>query len=505
MNATGHRTRLICSLSSPSFRQVREGMLAAQIKGADMAEVRLDLLRPLPDANTIRDLLASAPLETIATLRPKRQGGAYEGDESTRLALLQAAADVATYVDVEDDVPLSQWPRGRVIVSHHDFASNAPDLERLVKTLCETPAEVVKIAFTANSPVDAMRALDVLHHANKPMISIAMGEAGVLSRLTCAKFNAFGTFASMDRESGTAPGQPTIEEFLNLYRWRRITPKTELYGVIACPVAHSMSPAIHNAAFDSCSYDGLYIPCLVEPPAESFDAFMDAAISRPHLDWRGFSVTIPHKKHAIDYVGAKNCDDLSVQIGAVNTIVLAPGKPPRGVNTDYAAAVDSLCKAMGIERADLAGMKISVLGAGGVARAVVAALAHHGANITIHNRTTQRAKELAEEFACSWGELAYAHNTPADVVINCTSAGMHPNLESSPLDSIPTGAKVVFDTIYNPIETKLLVQGAARGTRTVSGLEMFVRQAAEQFEAWTQTPAPLDVMRNVILKRLSPD
>jgi len=484
---------------------MRRDMCLAARKGADTVECRLDLLDQIPCADEVQSLLASAPVDTIVTARPERQGGRFGGDESTRLELLRHAARFATFVDIEDDVPVAQWPKGRIIVSRHDFSGNMPQLQQIVRNLEDSSAEVVKVAFTAQGPRDALRALDVLRDARKPTIALAMGEEGVASRIVCAKFGAFGTFASLDSESPTAPGQVTIDQMTGLYRWNDINADTRLFGVIACPVAHSMSPAIHNAAFGATGYNGVYVPLLVKAGAANFTDLMDELLSRPWLDWLGLSVTIPHKENAIAYVGIGNCDELSVKIGAINTVVIQASNALRGMNTDYGAAVDSLCHAMGIERAGLGGMKVSVLGAGGVARAVVAALSYYGAIVTVHNRTHERARALADEFGCDWKPLDQAHATAAEVIINCTSTGMHPNVDSSPIASLPGGVRVVFDTIYNPLKTRLLVQSSHQGARTVSGLEMFVNQAAEQFEAWTQIPAPRSVMRDVIVERLSRD
>jgi 3-dehydroquinate dehydratase/shikimate dehydrogenase len=230
---------------------------------------------------------------------------------------------------------------------------------------------------------------------------------------------------------------------------------------------------------------------------------MDPLLERPWLDWRGLSVTIPHKENALAYVGEMECDELSVAIGAINTISMhTRGRrmQPSGDNTDYSAAIDALCGAMGITRDELAGRQTAVLGAGGAARAIVAALRHYGANVTVHNRTLTRARSLADEFGAS---AAGDDTAPqAEIIINCTPLGMHPAVDGSPLEAIPQGTRVVFDTIYNPVETRLLRLARQAGCTCISGVEMFVNQAAAQFEIWTNRPAPRDIMRQVVLRQL---
>jgi len=504
MAQTPPATRLICPLTAETLPEMQEECLAALRAGADAVEIRLDYLNRLPSETELAELIAACPVEVIVTCRPTRQGGRYDNDEGERLALLaKAAACGAAWVDIEDDVPPDQRPAGPVILSHHDFDRCPDDLGALAAELDASPAAGNKVAVVAAGPEDALRVLDVLRACRKPTIALGMGEAGVLSRIVCRKLGAAGTFAALSADRIAAPGQPTIGQFKDLFRWDAIGPATSCYGVIGCPVAQSMSPAIHNAAFAADGIDGVYVPLLIQPGADSFARFMDALLARPWLDWRGLSVTIPHKESALAYVGADCCDELAVQIGAVNTIALGPGGALRGDNTDYAAAMDALCDAMNIERAGLAGRAVAIIGAGGAARAIVAALAHIGAETVIYNRTVRRAEALAAEFGATAKPLAAAAKTDAEIVINCTPIGMHGHGGGSPLDEIPPAVRVVFDTIYNPIETPLLAEARRSGRVVVSGLEMFVNQAATQFEIWTGRPAPKDTMRQTVLAELT--
>ncbi len=504
MATSGEETLLICTLTGATVPAMLADLAAAAKAGAQAVEFRLDYLADPPDEADLKALLADAPVKTIATYRPVRQGGHYDGDEADRLAILRKAAELgADYVDIEDDVPPSAWPAGAVIASNHDFAGCPRDLDAIAARLEASPAAVnKKVAFAAAGPEDALRAFDVLRGSRKPAIALAMGVSGALSRILAAKFGAFGTFASISEGHESAPGQLTLAEMRDVYRWGEIGPATAVYGVVGCPVGHSMSPAIHNAAFAAAGVDAVYVPLRIEPGAENFRRFMDALLARPWMDWGGLSVTIPHKQNALGYVGPANCDELACRIGAVNTITFSPDGALRGDNTDYGAALDALCRAMGTRREDLSGRTVAVLGAGGAARAIVAALRHYRAKVTIYNRTVARGEALAEEFGCTAVGMDAAAGLAAEILINCTPIGMHPAAHASPIEAIPPSVKVVFDTIYNPIRTRLLARAESAGCLTVSGLEMFVNQAVAQFELWTARPAPADVMRKVVLERL---
>ncbi len=499
------RTRLICALTATDAEAMARDARAAAAAGADAVELRLDCLAEPPGDAALGALIDAADVETVATCRPRREGGRCDAGETDRLALLaRAAAAGADWIDVElDALDRADVPRERTILSHHDFAGVPADLDALAARLDASPAAVNKLAFAAAGPEDALRALDVVAACRKPTLALAMGPAGVLSRVLAGAVGAFGTFAALAPGAESAPGQPTLADFLGLYRWRDVGPGTALFGVIACPVGHSMSPAIHNAAFAAAGVDGVYLPLLVQPGAEAFRCFLDACRSRAHLPWRGFSVTIPHKVNALEYVGPHACHPLARQIAAVNTVTLEPDGSLAGDNTDYAAALDALCHAMDIQRPRLAGRDVAVIGAGGVARAVVAGLAHENAAVTVYNRTAERAERLADEFACRWAGLDGLADLTAEIVVNCTSVGMHPREDASPLPALPASVKVVFDTIYNPVETRLLAAARRAGCTCVSGVDMFVNQAVAQFERWTATPAPREVMRRVVLAALA--
>jgi 3-dehydroquinate dehydratase/shikimate dehydrogenase len=325
------------------------------------------------------------------------------------------------------------------------------------------------------------------------------------------------TFASLNEQAATAPGQLTLSTLKGLYHCDSVNAGTELFGVIADPVAHSLSPAIHNACFADKGMNRLYLPLLVQGGQPQFDQFLDNIVARPWLDFRGFSVTIPHKHSALEYVRERGgfVEPLADKIGAANTLIhVAP--PPSGVigvpqpraagphqlaayNTDYAGALDAITAGMGIERKDLRDVSVAVAGAGGVSRAIVAGLSDAGAKVTIYNRTVERAEELAAEFGCRFAGLDDLSKMNANLLINCTSIGMHPKVDASPVPAeYLKPDMVVFDTVYNPAETLLLEQARQKGAKTIDGIAMFVNQAAAQFHLFTSQPGDRALMRKTL-------
>ena len=503
---------------SPEQAQ-RDAALAAE-RGADLVELRIDTMT---DADAVKALVKSVRLPSIVTCRSPDEGGESPLPDAQRLGVLLAAAEAgASYCDVElAAVKANGWsgpnqPRDRRvgwIYSSHDFKTRPADLTRLFVDLADEKCDVAKLVWTARSLRDNLEAFDLLLQKHKPTVALCMGEAGALSRILARKFNAFCTFAPLETSGATAPGQIAIDTLKTTYRWDSQNAATRVYGVVGWPVAHSMSPAIHNAAFAEVGLDAVYVPLLVEPSYESFKAFMETFLSFTPLHLSGLSVTLPHKENALRYLIEKGgeIEPLAQRIGAVNTIVIEDGTL-RAFSSDYAAILDSITASLGISRDDLQGRRVAVLGAGGTGRTAVAALAHCGATVVIYNRTFEKAAALAEEFNGQLGKVVAARveklcDSCCEIIVNTTSVGMSPNVDASPLDeSLPklSADHLVFDTIYNPIETKLLRTAREAGAKTISGVEMFVRQAAAQFQAWTGRTAPHQLMRDVVEEHLVP-
>lgn len=235
--------------------------------------------------------------------------------------------------------------------------------------------------------------------------------------------------------------------------------------------------------------------------AAEFNLFLHKIVKRDWLGFRGFSVTIPHKRNALDYIKKHNglLEPLAEKIGAVNTLTINADGRTSGYNTDYAGALDAITSALGGDRGDLEGLSVAVIGAGGVARAVVAGLTEAWAEVTIYNRTVKKGEKLAEEFGCKFGSLDDLPDLEAKLLINCTSVGMYPDTDQMPLPAECIKKNmIVFDTVYNPAETLLLQQAGRARAKTINGLEMFINQASAQFKIFTGQEADPKLMRKTI-------
>lgn len=454
------------------------------VEGADLIELRLD---------TVRDPVAAGALEgrrgpVIVTCRAAWEGGHFKGSEEERCRILQDALDQgAEYVDVE-------WQAGfagliastggrRIVLSSHEFAGVPVDLHERVVAMRATGAEVVKIAVKASGLSDCLPLMK-LGSPDCRTVLIAMGEAGLSTRILPGRFGSAWTYAGSVHDVG----QVSARELLQDYRFRSIGPHTALYGIVGLPVAHSVSPAMHNAAFAAAGIDAVYLPL----PAADADDFLEFALA---LELQGASVTIPHKVALVDR--AAEVDEAARRAGALNTLRRRDGRW-EGRNTDVAGFLHPLDQ----QHVDLTNARVSILGAGGSARSVAMAAASRGATVTVHARNRQQAAAVA---AIGSGEAAAFPPAAGswDVLVNCTPIGMHPHVEESPVPAALLGGKLVYDLVYNPQATRLLREAAAAGCATISGLDMLVGQAVEQFSWWIgRSPDPV-VMRAAALARLT--
>jgi 3-dehydroquinate dehydratase/shikimate dehydrogenase len=436
----------------------------------------------------------------VACRRP-RDGGRFAAGEVQRLALLRMAIALgADYVDLEDDVAaaIPRSGQSRRIVSLHDFEKTPDDLPAIHARLAALDADVVKICTMARTTHDNLRVLDMVAAAKVPTVGFCMGDIGVASRVLTGRFGAPFTYVACDAASAVAPGQVGFSQMTDLYRYDAIGPATEVYGVIADPVGHSLSPLIHNAAFRQLQLDKVYLPFRV-PPAD-LPQFMDDA---PRLGLKGLSVTIPHKEAILPKLG--HVEAAVEGIGACNTAVY-DGRQWCGYNTDCAAAMASLEEAMGggsPAASPVRGRTALVLGAGGVGKAIAYGLAARQADVVLCDGVAQRAQQLAERLHCRWVNWDDRRTVQADLVIHGTPIGMHPKVDATPLaaEDLRPGA-VVFDAVYNPEETLFLRGARQRGCRVVSGVDMFVRQACLQFKLFTGRDGPAELMRDVIRRTM---
>jgi 3-dehydroquinate dehydratase / shikimate dehydrogenase len=345
-----------------------------------------------------------------------------------------------------------------------------------------------------------MRVLDLLKGAKKPTVGHCMGEIGFPSRILSLRYGAPFLYAAFNKERGITPGLPSYDDVKRYFHVYDINAETKVYGVLGDPVAHSFSPALHNLMFRQTGINAIYLPFRVprgELP-ESLQAFDSVPV-------HGYSVTIPHKEPAAAL--AAEIDERVKETGAANTLV-KKGGGFQAFNTDYEAALEGLRRNMPVEdgrRKEIRDTGAMVLGAGGAARAVAHALHRAGASpIWIVGRTLDKTEKLANEVHGKAIEWAARHNIDCGILVNCTPIGMHPNLDDSPVHAgyLKPGM-VVFDTVYNPEQTLLIKEARSRGCPVVTGVEMFVRQAAMQFELFTDQKADVESMREILRRALS--
>ena len=510
-------TLLVASVFAETLELVAVASARAFSSGADAVELRLDGYEG--ESETLAEFLRSRADRTwIVTCRSADEGGHFRGDTMERVSrLLGVARGTNAYVDFE----FADWERSanirqkvllaaasasgpRLILSYHDFEKRPVDLAQRVARMLQVPHAVAKIAYSGCTATDSFAALDLMHRHGDRAIAIDMGDGGIWTRVLAKKLGAFATYASLDGLASTAPGQVTLRDMNDRFRWSRIRASSRVFGVIGDPLEHSLSPLLFNQWFAEMNADAVYVPQRVEDGKPIMREFLDAVAARPWLDVGGFSVTIPHKEAAFQMIG-EAVDPLARRIGAVNTIAFGEG-PIRGFNTDCYAASASLASGLGCTPIDLVGTQVDVLGAGGSARAVVEGLMDLGCRVTIYARSRERAVSLVAGRGIEVRPWKNRMDRRGAVLINCTPLGLWPRVDESPIPASGLGGcRLVFDLIYNPMETRLLREARSAGCLTLCGLDMFVRQAEMQYELWTGRSADRETGKMWVEAKLQSD
>ena len=467
---------LLCAtVTGRTTEELRRARDAAQ--AADLVELRLDTM-DRPDAI---GAIEGRRRPVIVTCRPVWEGGFFRGSEEERERILaEAQAAGAEFVDVEARAEfaatLARRRRGRgIVLSMHAFDGRPADLAQRALAMRTTGAEIVKIAIPAERLTDMLPLADLA--ARREFVDadgacghvlLAMGQAGVPSRILSAHLGNRWTYAG----DGVAPGQLPAARLLGEFGFRRITRDAALYGVVGNPIAHSLSPVMHNAGFRALGLNAVYVPL----QAADIDDFVTFARA---MGMRGASVTAPFKVAMLSKVD--ETDAMAQRVGAANTLVVRDGRWI-GANTDVDGFLTPLKG-----RIALKGARVTVLGAGGAARAVAVALAAQGSAVTISARHPDAARDVA---ALAGGAVGpWPPRSGWDVLVNATTSGSGGEADD-PMQGMPLDGEIVFDLVYAPPVTPLLDRARREGCLTIGGIEMLVAQAERQFELWTGQRPP---------------
>lgn len=491
--------RLCIAVQAPTVPELL-GRAERAARESQLIELRLDSLKtPATAIGPLREFLLSTPQTlAIATCRKQTYGGGFKGTVAEEWQILkQAAVAGCALVDIElqsaERVAANALAEMRqhadLIVSYHDFKTT-PALGPVWARMKKVPADIYKLVPTANTwrqNVELLRFLEAHEESAGTMIAFCMGDNGLFSRVLSLRLGAAFTYAALEAEAATAPGQLDYQTLRQMYRVSELSRATRIYGVLGYPLEHSLSPRMHSAAFRRTGVNAVYLPLPSRKPNEVLDVAEAIPLS-------GMSVTHPYKSAFLNRL--ERVDPLAKAVGAINTVVRSQGKL-YGYNTDVAGIVEPLAQAM-----TLRGAKILVLGAGGAARAAVFGLRSRGAQVTICNRTRARALALAKAAKAKVAGRSELKKLNFQAIVQATPVGQYPNVGESPLEPDEIRAPLVFDLVYNPLETELARRAKARGAQVLPGLDMFVLQGARQFELWTGKPAPTEDMRREVVAAL---
>ena len=477
---------------------------------ADVVEVRLDSL-DREQVDIFRSQISGLNFEKpiLATYRSPEQGGDGSATSRERIDLWNTEADKFWAIDLEEDISSDVVGGNIRIASHHDFSGVPSDLEDIFERLSQTKCEVVKIAVTASGITDTIsiwKLIDRAREAGKQMIPIAMGDAGKWTRILGLAHGAYLTYASLDAGGETAPGQVNAREIRDLYRVKELDRETKVHGILGDPVSQSLSTFMHNPAFTSVGYNGVFIPFLVKNIDEFMTRMVRPETREVELNFGGFSVTMPHKQAIMKHLDA--IDPTAAKIGAVNTVKVGDDGKLTGYNTDAHGFITPLREKYG----DLKGARAAVYGAGGAARAVVYLLQQEGAVVEMFVRDVEKARSFGEEFGVPIFQISNLRSgiggrneESHDIVVNATPLGMSgPNEDKSILTAYELkGVKFVYDLVTKPYDTPIVREAKKAGIPVIGGMEMLVAQGAEQFEIWTGKPAPVEQMKAKVLARFA--
>jgi 3-dehydroquinate dehydratase/shikimate dehydrogenase len=498
--------KLCVAIQAVSPQELIERAEAA-LADSKFLELRLDSLpKPASALPKVKEFLAAhRDVTVLATCRRKHFGGHFTGSLKAELEVLLAAADAGCQiVDLEVESAEEAAPRqldqlrdglraagSALLISFHDF-SRTKNLDQAALRIEVFQPDFVKVVSTAKSLVDNLAVLKLIesHSRSAEVVGIAMGEEGLVSRVLSLRagapftFTAFSDGPEASSKQATAPGQLTVRTLRDLYRVEQLDQATRIFAVAGDPIAHSLSPLMQNAAFRRENVNAVLLPLRVHKLDDLLTLLRE-------LPMAGSAVTMPLKEEVLPHLA--NSDPLTARIGACNTLRTGADGKLYGFNTDVAGVVRPLERHLKLQ-----GARIAVLGAGGAARAAVFGLVDQGAEVFIVNIIHEDAVKLAKQAKAKALKRDLFAKGAFDVLINATPCGMTGFKQPMPITDKELNASLVFDMVYNPLETPLLKLAKERGIPIISGMEMFVQQGARQFEIWTGKPAPEAEMMRVV-------
>jgi 3-dehydroquinate dehydratase/shikimate dehydrogenase len=478
---------------------------SAVVKETPFLEFRLDYLdKPLLALPKLKQFFTdNTAANAIATCRRAANGGRFSGTVAAELEVLSKAAETGfRLVDLELESAESLKKPGvqklrdtgiGLIISHHDFAATK-DLDGIFQRIERFAPDFVKIVPTAKTLYDNVTLIRFLERMNDHtnIIGICMGDAGIISRVLGVRAGSAFTFAAATPGEETGPGQIAARTLIDTYRIDQVDVATKVYGVAGNPVRSSLSPIMMNTAFRRETVNAVYLALQTGKLSDLLKLVNDIPV-------QGLSVTMPLKQEIMAHL--ERTDPLSAKIGACNTVLRVPSGENAGklfgFNTDVAGIVGPLEKRLALRDA-----KVLVLGAGGAARAAVFGLRDKGAEVFILNRTPETAQKLARQSGSRTIRKDALPKTSFDVIVNATPVGMAGNKAAPILEAKDLNTRLVFDLVYNPLETPLLRLARQMSIPIITGVEMFVQQGARQFEIWTGKPAPEEEMLRVVIHAL---
>src|ERR1700723_340828 len=474
---------------------------SAVVKETPFLEFRLDYLeKPLLALPKLKHFLTdNTAVTAIATCRRTANGGKFAGSLAAEVEVLSIAGGTGFHIvdlELESAEALKKGELQKLrdtgvalIISHHDFTATK-DLDGIYKRIAPFNPDFIKIVPTAKTLTDNVTLMRFIERMddNSNIIGICMGDAGIISRVLGVRAGSAFTFAAATQGEETGPGQIAARTLIETYRIDQVDAATKIYGVAGNPIKSSLSPVMMNTAFRRETVNAVYLALQTNKIADLLKLVNEIPI-------QGLSVTMPLKQEIMEHL--EKTDPLSAKIGACNTVLRAQDGKLYGFNTDVAGIIGPLEKRM-----SLRGAKALVLGAGGAARAAVFGLRDKGADVFILNRTPETAQKLARQSGSKTIKNDALAKTSFDVIINATPIGMAGIKSAQMLEAKDLNTKLVFELVYNPLETPLLRLARQQSIPIITGIEMFVQQGARQFEIWTGKPAPEEEMLRVVIHAL---